>query len=67
MTAGKLVPRRMYGSGSNLGSRQTPLPALLYAVVSRIGKRSAGNVIAVLRQRYQEDLAAAINELRTRD
>jgi len=35
--------------------------------VSRIGKRSAENVIAVLRQRYQEDLAAAINELRTRD
>jgi hypothetical protein len=35
--------------------------------VSRIGKRSAENVIAVLRQRYQEDLAATINELRTRD
>jgi hypothetical protein len=35
--------------------------------VSRIGRRSAENVIAVLRQRYQEDLAAAINELRTRD
>ena len=34
---------------------------------SRIGKRSAENVIAVLRQRYQEGLAAAINELRTRD
>jgi hypothetical protein len=35
--------------------------------VSRIGRRSAENVIAVLRQRYQEDLAAAIKELRTRD
>jgi len=35
--------------------------------VSRIGKRSAENVIAVLRQRYQGDLAAAINKLRTRD
>jgi hypothetical protein len=35
--------------------------------VSRIGKRSAENAIAVLRQRYQEDLAAAINELRTRE
>jgi hypothetical protein len=35
--------------------------------VSRIGRRSAENVVAVLRQRYQGDLAAAINELRTRD
>jgi hypothetical protein len=35
--------------------------------VSRIGKRSAENVIAVLRQRYQEDLAAAVNELRIRE
>jgi hypothetical protein len=35
--------------------------------VSRIGKRSAENVIAVLRQRYQDDLAAAVNALRTRD
>jgi hypothetical protein len=33
----------------------------------RRGRRSAENVIAVLRQRYQEDLAAAIKELRTRD
>ena len=35
--------------------------------VSRIGKRSAQNVITVLRQRYQDDLGAAINELRTRN
>lgn len=35
--------------------------------VSRIGRRSAENVIAVLRQRYQEDLAAVIKELRTRE
>jgi hypothetical protein len=35
--------------------------------VSRIGSRSAENVVAVLRLRYQADLAAAIDALRTRD
>jgi hypothetical protein len=35
--------------------------------ISKIGKRSADNVIAALYLRYQADLAAAIDELRTRD
>jgi hypothetical protein len=35
--------------------------------VKRIGSRSAENVIAVLRERYRQDLAAAISQLRTRD
>jgi hypothetical protein len=35
--------------------------------VRRIGSRSAENVVAVLRLRYQADLAAAINALRTHD
>jgi hypothetical protein len=35
--------------------------------VGKIGSRSAENVIAVLRLRYQADLATAIDELRTRD
>jgi hypothetical protein len=35
--------------------------------VGKIGSRSAENVVAVLRLRYQADLATAIDELRTRD
>jgi hypothetical protein len=35
--------------------------------ISRIGRRSAENVVAVLYLRYRADLAAAIDELRTRD
>jgi hypothetical protein len=35
--------------------------------ISKIGRRSAENVIAVLYLRYRGDLAAAIDELRTRD
>jgi hypothetical protein len=35
--------------------------------MSKIGRRSAEKVVAVLRQRYQADLAAAIDELRARD
>jgi hypothetical protein len=35
--------------------------------VRRIGSSSAENVVAVLRERYQRDLAAAIDALRTRD
>src|SRR4051794_8532242 len=35
--------------------------------VRRIGKRSAENVVAVLYQRYRQDLAAAIDKLRNRD
>ncbi|WP_147282491.1 hypothetical protein [Microvirga subterranea] len=33
----------------------------------KIGKRSAENVIVLLREKYQSDLIAAINELRTRN
>jgi len=36
-------------------------------LISRIGKRSAENVVTVLHQRYRADLAAAIDELRARD
>jgi hypothetical protein len=35
--------------------------------VGEVGRRSADKVVAVLRQRYQTDLAAAIDELRARD
>jgi hypothetical protein len=35
--------------------------------VGKIGRKSAENVITILRERYQSDLSAAINELRTRD
>jgi hypothetical protein len=33
----------------------------------KIGKRSAGNVVALLREKYQADLISAINELRRRE
>ena len=33
----------------------------------KIGKRSAKNVVAVLREKYQTDLIAAIKELQARD
>jgi hypothetical protein len=35
--------------------------------IRRIGRRSTENVMAVLNLRYRADLAAAIDELRTRD
>lgn len=34
-------------------------------LVGRIGRRSAANVIQVLRRKYRSDLAAAVNALRT--
>jgi hypothetical protein len=36
-------------------------------LVDRIGRRAAENVVTLLREKYQSDLTAAINELRTRD
>lgn len=36
-------------------------------LVDKIGRRSAENVVTLLREKYQSDLTAAINELRTRD
>jgi hypothetical protein len=36
-------------------------------LVDKIGMRSAENVVTLLREKYQSDLTAAINELRTRD
>jgi hypothetical protein len=35
--------------------------------VERIGRKSAQNLVALLRERYRQDLAAAINKLRTSD
>jgi hypothetical protein len=36
-------------------------------LVDKIGRRSAENVVTLLREKYQSDLTAAINELRTDD
>lgn len=35
--------------------------------IGKIGRKSAENVIAILQERYQSDLSAAITELRARD
>jgi hypothetical protein len=35
--------------------------------IRKIGKRSAGNVISLLREKYRSGLTAAIEELRIRD
>jgi hypothetical protein len=36
-------------------------------LVKRVGERSASNVMALLREKYQSGLIAAITELRTHD
>jgi hypothetical protein len=36
-------------------------------LVAKVGRRAAENVATLLREKYQSDLTAAINELRTRD
>jgi hypothetical protein len=45
-------------------ARQSSLDHFL---VKRVGERSASNVMALLREKYQSGLVAAIAELRTRD
>ena len=49
-----------------LRSCRTEQDKLLRFLVGKIGRRSAENVIAALREKYQSGLIAAIDELRTR-
>ena len=72
--AASYVRRRLQSQASSailarnaLRSCRTQENRLRRFFVGKIGSRSAENVIAVLRLRYQADLATAIDELRTRD
>jgi hypothetical protein len=54
-------------AGNALRSCRDPEISLHRFLVERIGKKSAGNVVAVLWERYRRDLSAAINKLRIPD
>jgi hypothetical protein len=54
-------------SGRALRRCRSQESSLRRFLVGRIGRRSAANVIQVLRRKYQSDLAAAVDALRTRE